>query len=107
MSRVSSIKVTRSQNRLSYSSFLRTVSRLTLYCYNVERALIWLELAYPEIPLLPSDPYSRAQVRYAVDDVSKSILPPFYRLLQAQETEKRDEARQGRFLRSCVIFITY
>ncbi|KAH7343974.1 glutathione-S-transferase [Rhizoctonia solani] len=46
------------------------------------------------VPLLPSDPYARAQVRYAVDGVSKSILPSFYRLLQAQEADKRDEARQ-------------
>ncbi|CAE6429535.1 unnamed protein product [Rhizoctonia solani] len=56
--------------------------------------LEFLEDAYPQVPLLPSDPYARAQVRYAVDGVSKSILPPFYRLLQAQEAEKRDEARQ-------------
>ncbi|CAE6497379.1 unnamed protein product [Rhizoctonia solani] len=56
--------------------------------------LEFLEDAYPQVPLLPSDPYARAQVRYAVDGVSKSILPPFYRLLQAQESEKRDEARQ-------------
>ncbi|KAG8747453.1 hypothetical protein FRC10_001124 [Ceratobasidium sp. 414] len=52
-------------------------------------------LAYPQVPLQPSDPYARAQVRYAVDGVTKSILPPFYRLLQAQEVEKRDEARKG------------
>ncbi|KAB5594600.1 Glutathione S-transferase [Ceratobasidium theobromae] len=56
--------------------------------------LEFLEDAYPQIPLLPSDPYARSQVRYAVDGVSKSILPPFYRLLQAQETDKQDEARQ-------------
>ncbi|CAE6485409.1 unnamed protein product [Rhizoctonia solani] len=57
--------------------------------------LEFLEDAYPQVPLLPSDPYARAQVRYAVDGVSKSVLPPFYRLLQAQEADKRDEARQG------------
>ncbi|KAF8607774.1 glutathione-S-transferase [Ceratobasidium sp. AG-I] len=56
--------------------------------------LEFLEDAYPDVPLLPTDPYTRAQVRYAVDGVTKSILPPFYRLLQAQETEKQDEARQ-------------
>ncbi|ELU37774.1 hypothetical protein AG1IA_08195 [Rhizoctonia solani AG-1 IA] len=52
-------------------------------------------IAYPQVPLLPTDPYSRAQVRYTVDSVTKSVLPPFYRLLQAQEEDKRDEARQG------------
>ncbi|KAG9124318.1 hypothetical protein FRC07_012041 [Ceratobasidium sp. 392] len=56
--------------------------------------LEFLEDAYPQVPLLPSDPYARAQVRYAVDVVTKSVLPPFYRLLQAQEVEKQDEARQ-------------
>ncbi|QRV72617.1 glutathione S-transferase [Ceratobasidium sp. AG-Ba] len=56
--------------------------------------LEFLEDAYPQTPLLPSDPYARAQVRYTVDGVTKSILPPFYRLLQAQETDKQDEARQ-------------
>ncbi|KAG9088772.1 hypothetical protein FS749_001917, partial [Ceratobasidium sp. UAMH 11750] len=56
--------------------------------------LEFLEDAYPQVPLLPSDPYARAQVRYAVDGATKSVLPPFYRLLQAQEAEKRDEARQ-------------
>ncbi|CAE6419096.1 unnamed protein product [Rhizoctonia solani] len=56
--------------------------------------LEFLEDAYPQVPLLPSDPYARAKVRYAVDGVSKSILPPFYRLLQAQDADKRDEARQ-------------
>ncbi|CEL59374.1 hypothetical protein RSOLAG1IB_03307 [Rhizoctonia solani AG-1 IB] len=56
--------------------------------------LEFLEDAYPQVPLLPKDPYDRARVRYTVDSVTKSILPPFYRLLQAQEEDKRDEARQ-------------
>lgn len=56
--------------------------------------LEFLEDAYPQVPLLPSDPYARAQVRYAVDGVTKSVIPLFYRLLQAQEPDKRDEARQ-------------
>lgn len=60
--------------------------------------LTFYYLAYPDVPLLPTDPYTRAQVRYAVDGITKSILPPFYRLLQAQETDKRDEARQGQLV---------
>lgn len=56
--------------------------------------LEFLEDVYPQVPLLPSDPYARAQVRYTVDGVTKSVLPPFYRLLQAQEADKQDEARE-------------
>lgn len=74
--------------------------------------------AYPDQgpKLRPEDPYLRARMRLAVDvsgsglsgdagsdhltnlihvqkHVSKNIIPAFFRLLQAQEDDKRDEAR--------------
>jgi len=53
----------------------------------------FLEEAYPDTPsLYPKDPYDRAQVRLAIDLVSKSFLPAFFRLLQSQEAEKQAAA---------------
>ncbi|KZO91656.1 glutathione-S-transferase [Calocera viscosa TUFC12733] len=53
----------------------------------------FLEEAYPETPsLYPKDPYDRAQARLAIDVVSKSFLPAFFRLLQSQEAEKQAQA---------------
>ncbi|KAG5645414.1 hypothetical protein DXG03_006238 [Asterophora parasitica] len=57
--------------------------------------LEFLEDAYPDhTPLLPSDPVERAIARIWVDFVSKSVVPAFQRLLQAQEQEKQDAARE-------------
>ena len=54
----------------------------------------FLEDAYPEYAphLLPKDAYTRAYVRLWVDFISKSIVPTFFRLLQAQEREKQEAA---------------
>jgi len=56
--------------------------------------LHFLEDAYPEMtPLLPKDPYERAQVALAIDHVSKSVVPAFYRLMQRQDPQEQAEAR--------------
>jgi len=55
----------------------------------------FLEDAYPTYkPLLPSDPVLRAKARLWIDHVSKAVIPPYQRLLQAQEREKQDAARE-------------
>ena len=41
--------------------------------------------------LLPSDAYLRAQQRLASDRVNRSLIPSFYRYLQAQEPDKQVE----------------
>ncbi|KAK9897987.1 glutathione-S-transferase [Cystobasidium minutum MCA 4210] len=57
--------------------------------------LEFLEDAYPDKgpKLRPEDPYLRARMRLTIDHISKNIIPAFFRLLQAQEDDKRDEAR--------------
>jgi len=53
----------------------------------------FLEEAYPDTPrLMPSDPYDRAQVRLAIDLVSKSIIPVFFKVLQSQEKAAQEKA---------------
>ncbi|KAG6920031.1 hypothetical protein DXG01_010099 [Tephrocybe rancida] len=54
-----------------------------------------LEDLYPsEKPLLPTDPVSRAIARIWIDYVTKSIVPAFQRLLQAQDPAKQAELRE-------------
>ncbi|KAF7428797.1 hypothetical protein PC9H_008029 [Pleurotus ostreatus] len=43
--------------------------------------------------LLPADPIARAQGRIAIDHLSKTFLPAFFRLLQSQEVEKQEAAK--------------
>ncbi|EKM53396.1 uncharacterized protein PHACADRAFT_259750 [Phanerochaete carnosa HHB-10118-sp] len=54
----------------------------------------FLEDAYPTYKpnLLPSDPFERNYARIWLDYISKSIVPAFFRLIQAQTSEKRQEA---------------
>ena len=55
----------------------------------------WLEDAYPNAkPLLPKDPVERAHARLGVDLTTKEIIPAYFRLLQAQEPAKQDDARK-------------
>ncbi|KAL6305204.1 glutathione-S-transferase [Sparassis latifolia] len=51
----------------------------------------FFEDAYPSYTphLLPSDPFERAFVRLWVDFISKSIVPAFHRVIQAQDAEKQ------------------
>ncbi|KAH8113513.1 glutathione-S-transferase [Phellopilus nigrolimitatus] len=56
----------------------------------------FLEDAYPQHAphLLPADPYERANVRLWLDHISKVFMPAFFRLLQSQEKDKQDAARE-------------
>ncbi|KAJ7072668.1 glutathione-S-transferase [Mycena amicta] len=55
----------------------------------------FLEDAYPEHKpsMLPGDAYTKAYARIWIDFVSKSFVPNFMRLVQAQTDDKRDVAR--------------
>ncbi|KIJ24739.1 hypothetical protein M422DRAFT_39036 [Sphaerobolus stellatus SS14] len=53
----------------------------------------FLEDAFPDTkPLLPADPYERAQIRIAIDHVTKSIIPTFFKVLQSQEKDAQQAA---------------
>ncbi|EIN06772.1 glutathione-S-transferase [Punctularia strigosozonata HHB-11173 SS5] len=56
----------------------------------------FLEEAYPqhEPHLLPEDPFKRALVRLELDHISKSILPAWFRTIQAQDPQKQKENRE-------------
>jgi len=57
--------------------------------------LEFFEDAFPKTePLLPSDPYERAQVRLMVDHISKNVVSNFFKLIQSQEKEGQDSARE-------------
>jgi len=53
----------------------------------------FLEDAYPSYKpnILPADPFTKAYVRIWVDFVTKSIVPAFMRVIQAQDPEKQKE----------------
>ncbi|KZS87620.1 glutathione-S-transferase [Sistotremastrum niveocremeum HHB9708] len=58
--------------------------------------LEFLEEAFPNTkPLLPADPYARSQIRLALDHISKSILPSFFKLLQSQDPTSQSTARES------------
>lgn len=42
--------------------------------------------------LPPSDPYQRGVARIWIDFINKSVVPPFFRLLQAQSDEAEQKA---------------
>ncbi|XP_033752254.1 glutathione S-transferase U19-like [Pecten maximus] len=43
--------------------------------------------------ILPKDPFERAQVRMWSDFISSKLVPPFYRMLAAQETEQQEKIK--------------
>ncbi|KAJ7767451.1 thioredoxin-like protein [Mycena maculata] len=53
--------------------------------------LEYLEDVAAKGSLLPADPYARALVRLQCDHVSRSLVPAFYRFLQAQEARVQIE----------------
>jgi len=56
--------------------------------------LEYLEDAYPSTkPLLPPSSIARAEVRLAIDHVTKNIVPGFFKLLQAQDADSQGAAR--------------
>lgn len=56
----------------------------------------FLEDAFPtHTPrLLPTDAFERAQARLALDVVSKSVVPAYFRLITAQGADKQCDARE-------------
>ncbi|THH07264.1 hypothetical protein EW145_g3494 [Phellinidium pouzarii] len=56
----------------------------------------FLEDAFPNHTprLMPADAYDRAFARIWIDHISKAVVPAYFRLLQAQEKEKQDQARE-------------
>lgn len=56
----------------------------------------FFEDAFPDYKpnLLPSDPVQRAVARLWMDHLTKTFIPAFHRLLQAQEAEKQQAALQ-------------
>lgn len=60
--------------------------------------LEYLEDAYPNThSLLPEDPIDRAKARIWIDHIVKKILPAFFSVLQAEDLEKREEAKDRLF----------
>ncbi|KAF5354979.1 hypothetical protein D9756_005532 [Leucocoprinus leucothites] len=59
--------------------------------------LEFLEEAYPSHSpnLLPPDPYDRAVARIWLDHITKNYLSAYHRLMQFQEKERQDEAREA------------
>jgi glutathione S-transferase len=54
----------------------------------------YLEEAFPEKQLLPSDPGLKATARIWIEWVSSGLIPPFYKLLMAQEDDARAEHKE-------------
>ncbi len=54
----------------------------------------YLEDAFPDrLPhLLPKDPYERSSARTRIDFINKSVIPAFFRFLQAQPNEPEKQA---------------
>jgi glutathione S-transferase len=46
------------------------------------------------LELFPKDPYARAKGKLVIDVIDKKIIPAYFRLMQAQEPEKQDLARE-------------
>ena len=47
-----------------------------------------------DLGLLPKDPYERAKGKIVIDTIDKKIIPAFFRLMQSQEPEKQEAAKQ-------------
>lgn len=52
----------------------------------------YLDEIYPETPLLPADPYLRAQLRLLIDYCNTRFSANHYRLLMEQQPERRQRA---------------
>ena len=44
--------------------------------------------------LLPEDPYERARVRILCDFITKTLIPPYYKLLQKKDETERSDAKE-------------
>ncbi|RPD79371.1 glutathione S-transferase C-terminal-like protein [Lentinus tigrinus ALCF2SS1-7] len=64
---------------------------LDLAASNTKRSSHTTESLFPPL----SDPYARALIRLQADTVNRSLVPAFYRYLQAQDEEKQIEGAKG------------
>lgn len=64
--------------------------------YESNILLEYLEDAFPSAPALrPRDPHEAALARLALQFISTTVVPAFFRLMQAQGQEKQDEAKES------------
>jgi glutathione S-transferase len=47
-----------------------------------------------DLGLLPKDPYERAKGKIVIDIVDKKIIPAYFRIMQSQEPEKQESAKE-------------
>ena len=52
----------------------------------------YLEEVYPQVPLMPKDPYQRAQVRLWTDYVATRLSPPMGEIRRAEKPEDAKDA---------------
>ena len=54
----------------------------------------YLEEAFPQKPLLPSEPGRRAEARIWIEWVSSGLIPPFYKFLMAQDDDAKAKHKE-------------
>lgn len=56
----------------------------------------YLDETFPQVPLLPRDPFRKAKLRISIDYVTSRIIPAFHRFLQhtSEKPYSLDEARK-------------
>lgn len=52
----------------------------------------YLDEMYPQVRLMPEDPYERAQVRLWTDYSATRLVPPLYRIRKSKEPEKVEQS---------------
>ncbi|BGO93044.1 hypothetical protein NBRC10512_004265 [Rhodotorula toruloides] len=57
--------------------------------------LEYLDDAFPDSAIRPSDPHELGLVRLACQQISNVVVPAFYRYVQAQETDKQKEGHEA------------
>jgi glutathione S-transferase len=66
----------------------------------------YLDETYPQVPLLPKDPYSKAKQKISIDYVTSRIIPAFHRFLQhTPEKPFSLEDARNEFLQTLLTFI--
>ena len=52
----------------------------------------YLDEMYPQVRLMPEDPYERAQVRLCTDFSATRLVPPLYRIRKSKDPEKVEQS---------------
>lgn len=55
----------------------------------------YLEEAFPEVKMFPSDPYERAKARLLIDYASSVFIPAYYGFLMNTDEKKSDEKKKA------------